>query len=166
MRPLITAVLKAGLVPTEALTELQRWGLPVEFADEKNAEPIDDLDQVVAIVRDALESGEQVRLQDTDLDVLKRFLDPESLQQGRLTVKDENARSTFKVVFCLTPMGDYVIPWKSEGVRDMIIDGEGVLRYEEDGKKREVYFVDVRDLFFGDHRAFMVCSPADGSNAG
>jgi hypothetical protein len=165
MRPLVTAVLKTGLVPTEALTELQRWGLPVEFADEKNAEPINDLNQVVNIIRDALESGEQVRLQDTDLDVLKRFLDPESLQQGRLTVKDDESRSTFKVVFCITPMGDYIIPWKSEGVRDMIIDGEGVLRYEEGAEKREVHFVAVRDLFFGDHRAFMVCSPAERSNA-
>lgn len=166
MRPLVTAILKTGLVSPEALAELQRWGLPVDFTGESEVEQVQDRDRVIAIIRDALESGDQVRLQDTDLDVLRRFLDPEYQREGRLTVRDDKTRSTFKVIFCRTPMGEYVVPWKSEAVRDMIIDGEGVLRYEEDGKKHEVYLTDVRDLFFGDHRAFMVCTPEGDSNAG
>lgn len=157
MRPLARAVVQAGLVSKDALIELRRWGLPVEVQE---VEPIGNLDEVVSIIRDALEDGSQVRIQESDLDVLRRFLDPEGQQQGHLRVKSPSGTTSFPVVFCLTKMGEYVLPWKSESIFDMLTFGDSFLRYDdEQGKEQVVYFMDVRASYFGDQRAFMICTP-------
>ena len=157
MRPLAKAVIKAGLVSKDSLAELRRWGVAVEVQE---VEPLDDLDEVVVILRNALEGSEQVRLQEADIDVLRRFLDPVHQRRGRLTVKDEGASSTFQVTFCVTCMGEYAIPWKSEGIRDMITFGNSFLRFEgEDGEEKTVHFMDARESYFGERCTFMICSP-------
>ncbi len=156
MRPLGKAVIRAGLVDKVSLTELQRWGLPVEVEE---VDPIDSLEEVVTVIREALESGDQVRIQESDLDVLRQFLDPEHQRQGQLIVKGEGSRGNFPVQFCITKLGEYVLPWKSESILDMMILGDSSLRFEEGGKERVVYFMDVRESYFGERRTFMICTP-------
>ena len=157
MRPLGKAVIKAGLVSKDTLAELRRWGVAVEVQEVK---PIEDLEEVVGLLRQALEGSEQVRLQEADLDVLRRFLDPGHQRQGRLTVKGEGSSSTFPITYCVTHMGEYAMPWKSESIRDMMILGDSFLRFDgEDGEERTIYFMDARESYFGEKCTFMICTP-------
>jgi len=158
MRPLGKAVVRTGLVSKDALLELRRWGLPVEIAEEE-VPPIEDLETVVTVIREALDGSEQVRIQESDIDILRRFLDPKYQRRGTLTVKDGKARTSFEVSFCLTPMGEFVVPWKSEAIRDMVLMGESFIRFEDRGEEKKVHFLDARDYYFGNQRAFMVCTP-------
>jgi hypothetical protein len=157
MRPLAKAVIKAGLVSLDSLAELRRWGVAVEVQE---VQPIEDLDEVVTILREALEGSEQVRLQEADIDVLRRFLDPDRQRKGNLTVKGEGTSSTFPITFCVTRMGEYAMPWKSESIRDMMILGDSFLRFtDSEGKEHTVYFMDSRESYFGERCTFMICTP-------
>ena len=58
MRPIATAVVRTGVVSKEVLTEMQKWGLPVDFVVEEEVPIIHEAQQVVNIIRDALESDD------------------------------------------------------------------------------------------------------------
>lgn len=165
MKPLGVAALKTGMVSMEALAELRRWGLPLDIRDEEEIGAVDNFDDAIRLIRDALEGRDQVQIQESDLDLLRRFLDPVHQRMGKLTVKDGGNKTTIEVPFCTTLMGEYVLPWKSEGVRDMMTLGESTLRYEEDGVTKTVYLMDVRESYFGNQRTFMVCT-AEAKHAG
>jgi hypothetical protein len=63
------------------------------------------------------------------------------------------------VEYCKTRLGEIVIPWTSESINDTILDDRTYLKPV--GEDR-IYFADVRELFHGGHKAFMVCEPAKG----
>ena len=86
MRPLGKAVIRAGLVDDSTLSELRRWGLPVQVADA--GVTIEDAATAVRVLQDALESGDQVRMQDTDLDIVQRWLDPANQEIGRASCRE------------------------------------------------------------------------------
>jgi len=158
MKPLGVAALKTGMVSMEALAEMRRWGLPLDIRDEEEIGMVDNIDDALRLIRDALEGRDQVQIQESDLDLLRRFLDPTHQQMGKLMVKDENNKTTFDIPFCTTLMGEFVLPWKSEGIRDMMTMGESTLRYEENGVTKTVCIIDVRESYFGNQRTFMVCT--------
>lgn len=154
MRPLAKAVVRSGLVSKAALDELQRWGLPVEVEE---VDPIEDIEEVVAVLREALEGSEQVRIQESDLDVLRQFLDPRQQRQGRLALQSESgSKTSFSIQYCTTKMGEYVLPWKSESIRDIILFGGAVLTRDTGAA---VALMDVRESYLGQQRAFMICTP-------
>jgi len=155
MRPLGVAVIRAGLVDTSVISEMQRWGLPIHIVEETQV--IRDADVVVRVLQDALESGEQVRLQDTDLDIVQKWVDPANQIVGKLVVKDGEKRSTSKCIFCRTLMGEFAFPWTSESLADLLVNGESHLQYSKDGEITKAYFIDVRELYIGDSKAFVVC---------
>jgi hypothetical protein len=162
MRPLGAAVIRSGLVDKDTLCEMQRWGLPIDVSDDESKDAIDDLDVIANRIQDALESAEQVRMQDTDLDIVRRWIDPENQLEGRLIVKDGDQKSTSKVIFCWTVMGEIAIPWKSDSIADFLTNDESHLVHttKKDGKevKKKYFFADVREFYIGDTKAFIVCS--------
>ena len=156
MRPLGTAVIRSGLVPPETLVEMRRWGLPVQVVEAD--EIIEDPDAVVRVIQDALESSEQVRMQDTDLDIVQRWVDPENQVEGKLVIKaSDGAKSTVKVVFCWTVMKEVAMPWRSESITDLLLEPDCHLLYtDEAGVKHKLFFTDARELYIGDTKAFVV----------
>lgn len=162
MKPVAFAVVKSGLVDPAAIEELRRWGMPVELVATDAV--IDNPRQIVDLIQQALE-GDEVKITETDLDLLTRFLDPRHRREGVLVVKDGDQKSTSKVMFCTTTIGDYAIPWVSEGISDLMTNGQTYLRVKnEAGDNEHIKFQIVREVFFGDHKAFMVCSPQEASN--
>ncbi len=158
MRPIAYAVVRTGVIPKEALAELQKWGLPVDLIAEEKVATIHDPEQVVHIIRDALEASDQVMLRDTDLDIIKRFLNPEFRREGKLHLKYEDEKGTTKVIFSRGSLKEYIIPYRSDSIVDMMTNGESCLKYKDDeGNNQTVYFSDVRELFIGDRKAFMIC---------
>lgn len=157
MRPVSTAVVRAGIIPKESLAELQRWGLPVEELNDVIVSA-ETAQQAIDIICDALDADDQTAIRESDLEIIKMWLNPENQIEGKLQLPIDGRKSNFKVTFCRTRMGEYVIPWNSESVADFLLTVESLLRYEEDGVKKKVHFLDVRELFVGDHKAFMVCT--------
>jgi hypothetical protein len=152
MTKLGEAVVLAGAVDNRALNELQRWRLPVEPPDGQTMSGT--ADEAVAMVRAALESREQVDMRETDLDMLRKYM--EGRQRGRLVVIDERTeeRVGIDVQYYLTPTGDYVLPYTEEDdVVDRLTNGVSYLKV----KQGRVFFSDVKQLYFGQHKYFLSC---------
>jgi hypothetical protein len=46
----------------------------------------------------------------------------------------------------------------SESIAEMMTNGETYLRFKNvEGQNEHIKFMDVREVFFGDQKAFMVC---------
>lgn len=152
-KPVSVAVIESGLIPDEVLAEMTRWGLPLVTVDESQVARSPE--QVVRRIQEALEGEDVIRLRDTDLDMIRYYLTEQ--KPGRLHVEE----TSFDVFFCRTKLGEYVIPWKSESIQDMMVDPKTYLSFSEktDGAsvRHKVFFSDVRELYFGDTKAFMVC---------
>ena len=170
MRPLTLAVIQAGLVDPSVLNECKRWGMIPRDLDTTVQEK--DAELAVQCIQDALEDERQVRLQHTDLDLLKFYLDKSNQRTGQLVLKDEEAgtKATKNIVFAcrshfpaskqLSPghsAQEYIIPWISESITDILTNGATYLRYEKDGQHVHVRFFNVEEMFFGDTKAFLVC---------
>mgnify|MGYP003405144943 FL=1 len=158
MRPLGKAVIRAGLVDDSTLSELRRWGLPVQVADA--GVTIEDAATAVRVLQDALESGDQVRMQDTDLDIVQRWLDPANQVTGKLVLHADEQKSTSKVIFCWTVMHEVAFPWKSDSIEDLLLGENSYLQYVDPktSKEHRCFFSDVRELYIGDTKAFLVCA--------
>lgn len=116
------------------------------------------------MIQEALESEEQSRLQSTELDLLKWFLQPQNQRKGRLVLIDPRmgTRASKTVTFCVDAKGRYAIPWTSESIKDLMTNEHSYLSYkDEDGKNLRVFFMDLEDIYFGDVKAFMTCSSED-----
>lgn len=162
MRPVAKAVIRAGLVPPDVLAQMKKWGV-LDAEEVKVDQILDTPEQIVAHIQEALESKAQVEICESDLDILQRYLSKEHQQEGRLHLRDGERRELVKVNFCLTKMGEYAIPWLDEENPQLLANGESFLRHREEGeeKSKDVYFVDIRELYFGDRKAFIVCVPME-----
>lgn len=157
MKLIASAVVEAGLVPEGALNELARWGVHITAVPRENI--LQSPQAVVEHIRKAYESEEQVRIDETDLDMLTRYLDRKYQKQGRLILKQGKKHSTLTISFCLTELGEYAIPWTEADSPELLSNGETHLRWESEEGPIDVYFEDVRELFFGERKAFAVCTP-------
>jgi hypothetical protein len=158
MRPLSIAVVRAGLIPEAVLGELKRWGLPVEVIPEEKM--LNSPEAVVNVVMDALESDDQVQVRDTDFEVLRRWLDPKFQIVAKLHLDNgEGEKSTAKLTVCKTRLGEFAIPWRGDSIAELITNGLTHLTYEDGGEKRKVFFQNVEEMYLGEHKAFMVCTP-------
>ena len=158
MKPIAVAVVRAGLVDNDVMHEFKRWGLPVRLVQEDQI--LSNPRQIVDLIQNALEGEEQVRINETDLDLLARYLDPRFRMEGTLVVRSGENKSTSRVTFCLTTTGEYAIPWVSDSIADLMVGEGSYLRFKnESGENEKVSFTDVREVFFGEQKAFMVCMP-------
>ena len=107
---------------------------------------------------EAVESEEAVEIRATDLDIVTQYL--ASRKKAKLHVpnpEDPEKTVGIQVEYCRTRLGEVVIPWTSESINDTLLDERTYLKPV--GEDR-IYFADVRELFYGDHKAFMVCDPS------
>lgn len=154
------AVLKADIIPKENLVELERWGL--QLPEDVRPEP--NLRRALEGIRESVESKETVEFRLTYLDALSVYEDGQ--KTGRLyfsapdnsQIGKKKTKITFvNVTYAVLPSGAYLIPWTDEDIHDLIMDRETYLKLQ--GGDR-VYFSDVSNQFYGEHKAFMVCRPA------
>jgi hypothetical protein len=163
MSKLGKAVAASGAIDEGMLQELQKWKVPLNLPDTVELET--DVDAVISRIQEAISDKEMVEIRDTDLDLLKRFL--RDRKKGRLyLVSDSTGEKTnFTIRYCVTSTGEYAIPWESESIEDMLVADGSYLKTDEG----RVYFHTVRECFFGEHKAFIVCSGTlekkDGSSS-
>jgi hypothetical protein len=157
MHPIASAVLNTGLIDPALLDEMRRWGLHIELP-EVSATP-KTLEEVSSRIQDALESEGYVLVRETDLTVLEQYTQTAARGLVHLVFDDDDANpqdTTFPVSFGRTPLNEYILPWTSATIADVLVNG---MTHLIDGQQH-VYFKEVRELFFGDTKAFMICTPS------
>lgn len=160
--PLSEAIVKAGLLDVGMIAEMVKWKLPIDLP---KAQLENDPETAIFAIQQAIEGQKQVEVRETDLDLLKKFL--KTQKKGKLHVVTQHESGDLGVSFgrmewkeednvVYDVSGDYIIPWSSESIADVMSNGE---TYLMDGR-RKVFFTDSRDYFFGSSKAFMVCPAA------
>lgn len=144
------------LIPPGFLTELRRWGkYDSSVAPQEGLAVPPTPQKIVREIREVLEGEDQITTRETQLDVLKEFY--EGARPGQLHLVDGDTKETVEVYFQETRMGSILIPWSSEGLEEILTNGETCLEY--DGKTR--YFTTVQELFINDQKSFMELSGGD-----
>lgn len=153
MHELTRVIIRSGLISPEFLAEFKKWGL---MPPEEPPPAITDKDQLITALDRALQEEDLVLLRETDLDVLHRYLSNQ--KAGKLHVVMPDATTgDFDVSFSKLETGEYLFPWRYESVEDVLANGETYLELPDGG---HVYFSSVRELFFGEHKAFVACTPS------
>ncbi len=160
MRPVGVAAIRAGIIPEETLDEFRRWGM-LPRGGEHNLRPFESIEDAVEGIQQAIESEEQVRLQTTDLDALRWYLNEKNQKKGRLVLVDSDTeeRATKTITFGVLPAsGKVIIPWIAESIVELMTNGLTYLSYKDsDGSVYRHYFEDVEEMYFGSVKAFMLC---------
>lgn len=153
MNPVTAAVLKSGIISPEMLQEMKRFS-PSLNKDAETSEPV-ALEEAAGIIEAALQSEQYVIVRETDLEAVRQYA--ATTRSGILHLEiDDAQQGDAEVTYGKTPLGDYIIAWLSDSVEGMMTNGLTYL--VEDGA--HVFFKDVRELFFGEQKAFMVCVPS------
>lgn len=150
MNPITAAVLKAGLLTPAMLQEMKRISPAVIDHDAESGDTV-SLEEAAELVNAALQSEKYVLLRETDLASIRQYLD--TMRQGVLHLSGADPEG-IQVSYGRNTVGEYIIAWKSESIAELMLDPETYLDTGE-----HVYFKDVRELFFGEQKAFMVCIP-------
>ena len=122
---------------------------------EEAVSPITDKDQLISALDRALQEEDLVLIRETDLDVLHRYLANTLVGVLHVSMPDET-NGIFDIVFSILETGEYIFPWRYESVEDILANGKTYLAVND----KKIYFSSVRELFFGDHKAFVVCTPS------
>ena len=158
MKKVARAVVEAGLVEEPVLVQLQRWGIPIEAAPEKT---LQTKEQVLEHIRESIEGEDMVRIDETALDLLHSFLDPQHKKPGRLILKDGKKHITLNIVFSMTRLGEVAIPWTADEDPALLLGDGTHLKYKDGEQDKDVAFHDYRNVYFGEKRAFVVCEVHD-----
>ena len=155
-REIARVVIDAGIVDRDAIAQLQRWGFLTDV--EIALEPAISAASLARRILDSMESEETVELRSTDLDIIKDYLSSRNRARLHVPSPEEPGKTVgIPVEYSLTQMGEIVIPWTSESINDQLLNENTYLK--PTGGSR-IYFADVRELFYGEHKAFVVCTPA------
>jgi len=160
MHSIALAVVKSGLLPEEALAEFRRWGHDVETPPPLPKAP----EEIVNALEQALQDEGLVLTRETDLEAVNDYLKTQA--QGTLYVVIEDGGNVetagFPCTYGLTKMGEFIIRYHSESIEDVLTNGKSHLTFQSPetlDHPVEVYFNRVREIFFGDTKAFIICTP-------
>jgi len=138
--------------------EFQRWGFPIEVPE---ADPGDayrsegTMDSLCNAIDFALAETRAQWDRETDFDIVSQYL--KTLRPAKIhIVLERGNEADFDVQVGTTRAGEFIVPWKSESISDLLTNGESYLNLGD----KQVFFSAVRDLFFGDNKVFMVCTPS------
>lgn len=157
MSQLTDIIIKSGIIPPNVLSEVKRWGLPMgdELQPPGDFEPDMSVQQLCDKIDEALQSEGYVLLRETDLEAVKQYL--ESMTQATLHLVFEDGKaSNFTVYVGRNTAGEFIIPWRSDNITDLLTDGQSYLKVD----KEKFYFSSARELFYGTNKAFVVCTPS------
>lgn len=150
MTELAKVVALSGALDPEMLRELVRWRLPIEVPEEA---PFTSPEEAVAAIEEAQQDRDLVQVRATELDAVQQF--NRTKQKAKLHLVAGGESGTYDILCGLNDKDEYIIPWQSDSIVDILTNGES---YLIDGRKK-VYFADVVELYFGKKKAFVLCTP-------
>lgn len=155
MNPVALMALKLGLISPEMRAQFAQWG---EVPDIEPLE-VQSHEEVVELVERALQSDDLIVQKVTNLELIQQFCSTQRLGKLRLSMND--VKTEFDVVFGVTILGDIILPWRSEDIRDVLLDKDNTFLIWTDGDSEcGVSFRAVEDSYYGDVKSFMLCTPA------
>lgn len=157
MTGLSAAIAQSGALDEGMLRELAKWRLPLALPDASE-ELFETPEEAVEAIEEAVESKAAVEVRATDLDVLKQYVS--TATKGKLHVVTQVESGTFPVTYGRTKFGDYIIPWQADSLVEYLTNGESYLQ----AKGGKVYFSIVQELYFGDRKVFIQCTPQEERN--
>jgi hypothetical protein len=105
-----------------------------------------------------------VTVKETDLEILPCFL--KTQRKGVLHFEMLNGtKEDFEISYGLTPFGEYIIPWTDDDISEAMTNGLTYLQVPNGRLEGEEVLYDrvairrVRELYYGNTKAFMVCVP-------
>lgn len=154
MNPVALAALKLGLISPDMRDQFAQWGeVPdVEPLEVQSPAEVDEL------IERSLQSDDIAIPKVTHLELIQQFCATQRLGKLRLAMNGQVA--AFEVVFGVTRGGDIILPWRSEDIREVLLDPETFLTWTTEGQERGVIFRSVEDSYFGDVKSFMICTPS------
>lgn len=154
-KPVANAVIDTGIIDYDDVEQLRRWGLLTDA--EAHPEKYPTHKAVLKRIREAVFSEDAVEMRQTDLDLAKEWEKDHSSCRLYVPVPEERSKVVgINIEYHRTKMGDYIIPWTTDSIYDLMLDEETHLRVPGVGK---VYFMNVEELFYGAEKAFMICTP-------
>lgn len=169
MNALAVAAVNAGLIDKVLLEEFRRWKAPIEIPDTL-PEPPTTVEEAAAAIEEVLQSESFVLTRETDLEIFRQYMKTQTV--GNLHVEIpadpeaplglEVTTADFQVTFGKTAIGEFIIPWRSESIRQEMTNGMTYLLVEDppSALMNKIFFKDTREVYYGDTKAFMVCSPS------
>lgn len=155
MNPVSLMALKLGLISPEMREQFAQWG---EVSDiEPVAAPSHEM--IDEMIERALQSDDVALPKVTNLECIQQFCSTQRL--GKLFLTMNGMKSEFPVVFGVSLFGDIILPWRSEDIRDVLLDPtSSYLEWETSEGRRSVIFRSIEDIYYGDVKAFMLCTPS------
>lgn len=155
--PLAAAIARSGILDEESLSEFRRWGLPI---DELPIGPKPtSVQELVLSIEEALQSEGLVIEKVTDLEAVQQYINTQAI--GILHIQIGTESADFDVPYGRNHLGEYLFPWKGDTVAEEMTNGTTYL--VPSGTEDKIFFSNLRELYFGDNKAFMACTPYQGS---
>lgn len=149
-----------GVLPAETVRELQRWhtpateGIDPDKTEETETGLVASPQTVTNKIEEVLQGRGLVEVKETDLSLLVRYR--ETARPRTLHLEDDTGSAAdIAVSVGTTLLGESVFPWTSEGIADVMMNGMSYLLEDE----KKIFFNNVREVYLGDDKYFMVCSP-------
>lgn len=143
-------VVQAGLVDGSVVSELKRWGSPVEVPEGVKIEP----EAVPLAIERALQEDPYIQVRETDLEILQLYL--RSQRSGIIHFEPMTGDAyEFEITYGMSRLGEFIVPWTAEDIIELMTNGATYLMHA--GTK--VFMKDARELFYGNKKAFMICTP-------
>jgi hypothetical protein len=138
-------VQQAGLVEGATVEELQRWGAPIERAQDVQL----PAESVGYIIERAVQSADFVEIRETDLEVLHHYLS--SATEVTLHIEHlDGTHAEIVVNVGSTPEGKCILPWTGEHISDALLDC--ILTLPDYNTSLH----NPRELFYGNRKMFVV----------
>lgn len=154
MNPVAYAALKLGLISPDMRAQFAQWGeVPdIEPLEVQSSAEVDEL------IERALQNDDIAIPKVTNLELIQQFCATQRLGVLHLTMNNQTA--SFDVIFGVTRAGDVILPWRSEDIREALLDEATSLHWITEGQEHAVRFRVVEDSYYGDVKAFMLCTPS------
>lgn len=156
-------LLKTGIINEDSLKEFRKWRLPLPEEPDRGNPLLADRNYTVEGLIEAIEQAMQdegyVLTRETDLDVLMDFLRDAPRPASLFIHTEQHDGVEIKTMVGRRRTGEFILPWNADSINDWLTNGESYLLV--DGKK--VFFGNVKELFYGDRKAFLLATPTEVS---
>jgi hypothetical protein len=102
--------------------------------------------------------NDELVVRETDLDAVQTYL--KTQKNGTLHLElvtaDGNTTADFPITYGRTRLGEFIVAWSTDSIKDAMTNGSTSLLTAE-GER--FFFDDVRELYYDETKAFMVCRP-------
>lgn len=145
-------LLANGIIKPEQLAELQHWGYGTGAQQVPTDTPEDTAPKFLQRLDRLMDDDILMLIRETDLEALGRFLKEQ--KKGELIFGEDYP--AMDAYYGVLRTGEYLLPWLSEDVLELLTSPNACLKTVSGSS---VYFSNIRELFYGNVRAFMVCTP-------